>query len=153
MENLVHVDLYTDGACSQNGTWLGGYGAILICGGHEKEISGYRENTTNNQMELLAVIEGLKALKTKVDVTVYTDSAYVHNAFANGWIEMWYKSGWKTSQNKPVANQELWQELIDLCSKHNVSWEKVQGHADNVLNNRCDKLATEQIKLHAKDKE
>lgn len=151
METLPKVDLYTDGACSQNGTWIGGYGAVLIYGDIIKEISGFEENTTNNKMELKAVIEGLKALKKKVDVTIYTDSAYVYNAFQNNWIATWQKNGWKTSQNSPVSNKELWLELIQLCAKHQVSWQKVKGHADNVYNNQCDKLATTQIKLHTKE--
>lgn len=149
MENLTHVDLYTDGACSQNGSWIGGWGAVLICGDTTKKISGYREETTNNQMELLAVIEGLKALKRRVDVTIYTDSAYVHNAFANNWIDGWQNNGWINSQGKAVSNKKLWLELIELCSHHQVSWQKVKGHADNEFNNMCDKLATEQIKLHS----
>lgn len=149
MENLTHVDLYTDGACSQNGTWIGGWGAVLLCGEHQKQLSGFMKNTTNNQMELMAVIEGLKALKQKVDVTIYTDSAYVHNAFVNNWLSAWQNNGWKNSQNKPVANKELWLQLIELCSKHIVSWQKVKGHADNEYNNLCDKLATDEIKLNS----
>ena len=148
--NLKKVDLYTDGACSQNGTWIGGYGAVLLYGDIKKEISGYKDNTTNNQMELLAVIEGLKALKQKVDLTIYTDSAYVCNAFENNWIENWQNNGWKNSQNKPVQNKELWVELISLLNEHDVKWVKVKGHADNEYNNRCDFLATEQIKIRTK---
>lgn len=150
MENLPIVDLYTDGACSQNGTWIGGYGAILIYGENIKKISGFEENTTNNKMELKAVIEGLKALKRKVNVTIYTDSAYVFNAFQNKWIDSWQQNGWINSQNKPVSNKKLWLELIKLCGQHNVSWQKVKGHADNKYNNECDKLATDQIKAHTK---
>lgn len=150
MENLPKVDLYTDGACSQNGTWIGGYGAVLIYGDITKEISGYEENTTNNKMELKAVIEGLKALKKKADVTIFTDSAYIYNAFTKNWINNWQANGWINSQNEPVSNQELWKELIELCQKHNVAWQKVKGHADNKYNNLCDKLATTQIKLHTK---
>lgn len=148
MEILKNIDLYTDGACSQNGTWIGGWGAVLIYGDYQKQLSGYEIETTNNKMELKAVIEGLKALKQKVNVTIYTDSAYVHNAFVNNWIEMWQKSNWINSQNKQVANKELWMELIGLCEKHNVSWKKVKGHADNEFNNLCDKLATDEIKKH-----
>ncbi len=148
MEKLKHIDLYTDGACSQNGTWIGGWGAVLIYGEHEMQISGYKENTTNNQMELLAVIEGLKRLKEKVDVTIYTDSAYVCNAFTNNWLENWQNNGWKTATNKEVQNKQLWLELLDLCSKHNVSWQKVRGHSTNKYNNLCDKLATTEIKNH-----
>lgn len=149
----MHVDLYTDGACSQNGTWIGGWGVVLICNGIQKQKSGYKEQTTNNQMELLAVIQGLKALKKRVDVTIYTDSAYVHNAFVNGWITGWQKNGWVNSQGKAVSNKELWLELIALCSKHQVSWQKVKGHADNEFNNLCDKLATTAIKQCLSDKD
>lgn len=149
--NLKKVDLYTDGACSQNGTWIGGYGAVLLYGQYKKEISGFKDNTTNNQMEILAVIEGLKALKEKVDLTIYTDSAYVCNAFENNWVGSWQNNGWKNSQNKPVSNKELWLELISLLRNHNVKWVKVKGHADNEYNNRCDFLATEQIKIRTKE--
>ncbi len=152
MENLPIVELYTDGACSQNGTWVGGYGAILLYNGHKKEISGYQENTTNNQMELRAVIEGLKALKTKVRVTIYTDSAYVHNAFTQGWIASWQANSWRNSQKKEVSNKEMWLELINECNKHEVTWQKVKGHADNEYNNACDKLATNAIKKFEDEK-
>ena len=145
MEKLEHVDLYTDGACSQNGTWIGGYGAVLIFGEHTKKISGAEKDTTNNKMELKAVIEGLKCLKRRVDVTIYTDSAYVFNAFNENWIEKWQKENWKNSQKKDVLNKDLWLELIELTNKHKVSWQKVKGHADNKYNNLCDKLATTAI--------
>ena len=146
--SLKKVELYTDGACSQNGTWIGGYGAVLLYGEYKKEISGFKDNTTNNQMELLAVIEGLKALKEKVDLTIYTDSAYVCNAFQNNWIGSWLSNGWKNSQNKPVQNKDLWIELLNLLANHNVEWVKVKGHADNEYNNRCDTLATSEIAKH-----
>ena len=145
------VVLYTDGACSGN-PGLGGYGGILIYGEYEREYSAAVENTTNNRMEVTAVIEGLKRLKYPCKVEVYSDSAYTVNAFENGWIHSWKNSGWKKADNKPVLNSDLWQELYDLTKVHEVTFIKVAGHADNVLNNRCDKLATGAIaeyrKLH-----
>lgn len=147
---FLDVDLYTDGACSGN-PGAGGWGYVLICKAKEKykEMSGFKENTTNNQMELTAVIEGVKAIKKPCNLTIYTDSAYVHNAFTQGWIENWLKNGFKNSQKKEVANKALWLKLIDLLKTHNsVTWVKVKGHADNYYNNLCDKLATDEIKMH-----
>jgi ribonuclease HI len=135
------VVLYTDGACSGN-PGLGGYGGVLIYGEHKREYSAAVENTTNNRMEVLAVIEGLKRLKYPCKVSVYSDSAYTVNAFENGWIYAWKKSGWKKADHKPVLNADLWEELYALTQIHEVSFIKVKGHADNELNNRCDKLAT-----------
>lgn len=147
---MKKVDMYTDGACSGN-PGAGGWGVVLIYKGKEKELSGYNPNTTNNQMEMTAVIEGLKALKEKVDLTIYTDSAYVYNAFAQNWIENWNLNGWRNAKKKPVENKELWLEMISLLSVHNVSWVKVKGHADNKYNNRCDALATGEIAKNRTD--
>ncbi len=138
---MKNITLYTDGACSGN-PGAGGWGAILIYNGHQKEFSGGEKLTTNNRMELMAVISGLSALKEPCNVDVYSDSAYVINAFQNGWIQNWMNNGWRTANKKEVQNKELWLQLIALQEKHNVSWHKVKGHADNELNNRCDKLAT-----------
>ncbi len=139
------VDIYTDGACSGNpGT--GGYCAILIYNGVEKIISGREENTTNNRMELLAVIMGLKALKEKCIVNVYSDSQYVVDAFKQDWISNWNNKGWKTSNNKEVKNVDLWKMLVSLVGEHQVNFIKVKGHSDNEYNNRCDKIAVEQYK-------
>ncbi len=149
MKKLKHVDLYTDGACSGN-PGPGGWGVVLIYKGKEKELSGYQENTTNNRMEIFAVISGLRALKERVNVTVYTDSAYVYNAFSDDWITAWQLNGWKNSKKKPVENMDLWQELLDLVACHEVDFVKVKGHADNAYNNRCDKLATGQISKNKK---
>ena len=135
------VVLYTDGACSGN-PGLGGYGGILMYGEHRMEYSAAVENTTNNRMEVTAVIEGLKRLKYPCKVDVYSDSAYTVNAFENGWIYGWEKAGWKKADHKPVLNADLWQELYRLTKEHEVTFHKVPGHADNELNNRCDKLAT-----------
>ena len=136
--------LYTDGACSGN-PGPGGWGAILVYKGKEKVMSGGMKETTNNRMEILAVIEGLKCLKEPCKVEIYSDSAYVINTFLQGWLENWIKNDWKTSSNKQVQNVDLWKELIALLEKHEVHWNKVKGHADNELNNRCDALARGEI--------
>lgn len=137
---MKKVDLYTDGACSGN-PGAGGYGAILIYRGLEKEISGGEPSTTNNRMEIRAVIEGLACLKEPCEVTIYSDSAYTVNAFNEGWIYGWMKNGWKKADGKPVLNAELWQQLYAAASKHKTRFVKVKGHADNEYNNRCDALA------------
>ncbi len=141
---MPNVTIYTDGACSGN-PGKGGYCAILMANGKEKIISGGEKDTTNNKMELIATIEGLKALKQKCTVDIYTDSAYVCNAFILGWIPNWIKNNWKNSNKKEVANKQLWLELIALCGYHNVNWHKVKGHSDNINNNRCDEIARKEI--------
>ena len=138
------VIIYTDGACSGN-PGPGGWGAILMYKSAKKEISGGMKNTTNNIMEITAVIEALKCLKVESDVQVYSDSAYTVNAFKQGWIYKWMKNGWKTANKEPVKNKELWQELYDLTKKHKVEFIKVKGHADNEFNNRCDEMARNEI--------
>lgn len=138
------VIIYTDGACSGN-PGPGGWGAILMYKGAKKEISGGMKNTTNNIMEVTAVIEALKCLKVKSNVQVYSDSAYTVNAFKQGWIFNWMKNGWKTSNKEPVKNKELWEELYALTQKHCVEFIKVKGHADNEFNNRCDEMARNEI--------
>ena len=140
---MKEVILYTDGACSGN-PGVGGYGAILMYKGKERVISGAEGMTTNNRMELMAVIKGLEALKEPCKVDIYSDSAYVVNAFLQDWITNWKNNGFKTSKGK-VLNIELWQKLIELCACHNVSWHKVKGHADNEYNNRCDSIARKEI--------
>lgn len=139
MENKK-VTIYTDGACSGN-PGKGGWGSILIYGDVVKELSGGEDNTTNNRMELKAVIEALKALKSPCDVEIYSDSAYVVNAFTQKWIDNWIKNNWKTADKKSVKNVDLWQELLVLIKTHNVTFKKVKGHSDNELNERCDALA------------
>lgn len=139
------VDIYTDGACSGNpGT--GGYCAILIYNGHEKVVSGYELDTTNNRMEMLAVIKGLEALKEKCIVNVYSDSQYVVDAFNQGWIDSWQAKGWKTAGKKEVKNIDLWKLLLEKIDGNQVTFIKVKGHADNEYNNRCDKIAVEEYK-------
>ena len=144
MENLKKVTIYTDGACSGN-PGPGGWGAILMYKGAKKEISGAMKNTTNNIMEITAVLEALKCLKVESDVQVYSDSAYVVNAFKQGWIYNWIKKGWKTAGGESVKNKELWQELYALTKKHTVEFIKVKGHSDNEFNNRCDEMARNAI--------
>ena len=137
MEKVV---IYTDGACSGN-PGPGGWGSILMYKDNKKEISGGNKNTTNNIMELTAVIEGLKMLKYPCEVDLYSDSSHVVNGFEKGWIYNWIKNDWKTSDKKPVKNKELWQKLYDLTKIHKVNFIKVKGHSDNEYNNRCDELA------------
>jgi ribonuclease HI len=142
---MKKVTIYTDGACSGN-PGPGGWGAILMYNGTSKEISGANKNTTNNIMEITAVLEALKLLKEECEVKIYSDSAYVVNAFNQGWIYNWKKNNWKTASKDPVKNQELWEELYSLVQKHKVEFIKVKGHSDNEYNNRCDFLATSAIK-------
>ncbi len=141
---MKNIEIYTDGACSGN-PGPGGYGIVLKYNNIQKEYSGYAEQTTNNRMELTAVIEALKLLKEPCNVTLYSDSAYTLNAFLLGWIDSWILNNWKTASKKPVLNVDLWKELIELKNKHNITWVKVKGHADNELNNLCDKLARLEI--------
>lgn len=142
---MKKVVIYTDGACSGN-PGPGGWGAILMCDGVQKEISGVSKETTNNIMEITAVLEALKLLKQECEVEVYSDSAYVVNAFNQGWIYNWQKNNWKTASKDPVKNRELWEELYSFTRKHKVTFIKVKGHSDNEFNNRCDFLATSAIK-------
>jgi len=141
---MQKVIIYTDGACSGN-PGPGGWSAVLIYGEHKKEISGGSKETTNNIMELTAILEALKALKVECEVELYSDSAYSVNAFNQGWIYNWIKKGWKTADGKEVKNKEIWQEIYDLTKKHKVKFNKVKGHSDVELNNRCDELARAEI--------
>ncbi len=141
---LKEVEIYTDGACSGN-PGAGGWAAILSYNGVEKEISGGEKDTTNNRMELKAIIEGLKCLKERCKVKLYSDSQYAVSPFIDGRIYNWVTSGWRLADKKPVKNVELWQQLLTLTSTHQVEFIKVKGHADNVKNNRCDALARNEI--------
>lgn len=142
---MKKVTLYTDGACSGN-PGVGGWGAVLIYKGSEKRISGAEGETTNNRMELTAVIEGLKCLKEPCEVDVYSDSSYTVNAFLKGWLFGWARNNFKKSDNKPVLNDDLWRKLLALNNIHRLNFIWVKGHADNEYNNICDKLATDAIK-------
>lgn len=139
------VEIYTDGAC-QNNPGPGGYGAILIYNGTEKEISGYKPETTNNEMELTAAVEALKLLKKSCEVVLYSDSSYLINAFNQGWVDNWRSNGWVRDKNEEVKNLELWKELDVYSHTNRMTWMKVKGHSDNKYNNRCDKLAKDAIK-------
>ncbi|MEG1520785.1 MAG: ribonuclease HI [Clostridia bacterium] len=141
---MKHVDLYTDGACSGN-PGPGGYGCVLIYKENQKELSGGFYETTNNRMELFAIIQGLKSLKLPCEVTVYSDSALCINSMNNGWLENWQRNGWKTSTKDEVKNKDLWKALLIEMEKHKVNFVKVKGHSDNEFNNRCDTLATGEI--------
>ena len=139
------VTLYTDGACSGN-PGPGGWGAILEYKGTEKELSGGAANTTNNRMELTAVIEGLKALKEPCTVELYSDSKYVIDALQKGWAKSWRSNGWRKADKKPALNPDLWEQLLELTERHTMHYHWVKGHADNPNNNRCDQLAVAQSK-------
>lgn len=141
---MEEVVIYTDGACSGN-PGPGGWGSILMYKENKKEISGGCKDTTNNIMELTAVVEALKLLKYKCRVKIYSDSAYVVNAFNQKWIYGWMKKGWVNASKEPVKNKEIWQELYDLTKEHEVTFIKVKGHSDNEYNNRCDELARNAI--------
>ena len=132
--------IYTDGACSGN-PGPGGWAAIYVLGGDVKEISGGEYNTTNNRMELMAAIESLKALNQSCSIILYSDSQYLVDCFNKKWYVSWRKNGWRNSKKEPVANKDLWEELISLADKHNIQFSKVKGHAGVEYNERCDALA------------
>ncbi len=134
------VTIYTDGACSGN-PGPGGWGAILMYGPHKREISGGQANTTNNRMELTAVISALELLKEPCQVELWSDSKYVIDALEKGWAKGWRARGWVKSDKKPALNPDLWERLLDLCDTHTVRTHWVKGHAENEFNNRCDELA------------
>lgn len=138
---MTEVKIYTDGACSGN-PGRGGWCAIVQACGHEKIVYGGDPETTNNRMELLGVINGLKTLNRSCQVTVITDSKYVCDAFNKGWLINWQKNGWRKADKKPVLNMELWKELLNLTTYHKVSFEWVQGHAGHPQNERCDHAAS-----------
>ena len=144
---MKEVIIYTDGACSGN-PGPGGWGAILMYKDKKLELSGYEAHTTNNRMELLAPIQALSRLREPCAVKVYSDSAYLVNAFKQRWLDNWQKHNWLKSDKKPVENQDLWKRLLEYADIHSIQWIKVKGHADNVYNNRCDELATGEIRQH-----
>ena len=142
---MKHIQIYTDGACSGN-PGPGGYGAILVYNGVEKELSGGDKNTTNNRMELSAVIKALEALKEPCKVTLTTDSKYVSDGITKGWARSWRAKGWKKGDGKPALNPELWSRLLDLLDIHDVEFVWVKGHAGHPYNERCDALAVNYYK-------
>ena len=137
------IKIYTDGACrgNQNDNANGGYGAVILNGDNRIELSQGYADTTNNRMELRAVIAGLKAIEQPSKIEVISDSKYIVNPFNENWLEGWVKRGWKTAAKKPVKNQDLWKELIPLAEKHNVTWTWVKGHSGHAENERADELA------------
>lgn len=142
---MKEIKIYTDGACSKN-PGPGGWGAVLIYKSHRKEISGADAQTTNNRMELTAVIKALECLKEKCKIELFTDSKYVCDSIKKGWAESWRNNNWKKSDKKPAINADLWEVLLNLISKHDITFNWVKGHAGNIENERCDELATSEIK-------
>lgn len=145
--NMKNVEIFTDGACSGN-PGPGGWGAILRYKNTEKEISGGEPNTTNNRMEITAVIEALSLLKESCNVTLYSDSQYVCNALKKGWAKKWKSNGWKRNKTEPALNSDLWEHLLTLYDKHNINIVWIKGHAGHLENERCDKLAVAQSKKY-----
>lgn len=139
---MKHVDIYTDGACRGN-PGKGGFGAILVYEGHEKEISGGERETTNNRMELMAAITALEMLKEPCEVTLTSDSKYMIDSITKGWAASWKAKGWKKADKSPALNPDLWERLLTLLEIHKVSFVWVRGHNGHLYNERCDKLATE----------
>jgi len=142
MEQWPEVDIYTDGACRGN-PGPGGYGVVLKYKGHTRELSGGFRRTTNNRMELLAVIKGLEALNRPCRVNLYTDSRYIVDAMNGGWVQKWRRNNWRRADGKAAKNPDLWQRILELAAKHRIKWIWVKGHADNEYNNHCDRLAVQ----------
>ena len=142
---MKKIEIFTDGACSGN-PGPGGYGTIIKYNEHEKELSAGYKNTTNNRMELLAVIRGLEALKEPCIADIYSDSKYVVDAIKQGWAKRWQKNGWMRNKKEAALNSDLWQKLLDLLEKHTVTMHWVKGHAGHEENERCDKLAVKASK-------
>jgi len=140
MTDLKQVVIYTDGACSGN-PGPGGYGVVMLFGDHRKELSGGFRKTTNNRMELLGAIEGLRALKDRCAVKLHTDSQYVVNAIEKGWAAKWKANGWMRNKTDKAVNPDLWEQLLQLCKQHKVEFIWVRGHSGNIENERCDQLA------------
>ncbi|MCR3921610.1 MAG: ribonuclease HI [Firmicutes bacterium] len=141
---MKQVEIYTDGACSGN-PGPGGFGAVLLYGDKQREISGGEKMTTNQRMELQAAIAALEQLKEPCQVKLHSDSAYLINAFTQRWFDKWRLNGWRNSKKEPVVNRDQWEQLLDLSQKHTIEWVKVKGHADDERNNRCDQLAREAV--------
>jgi ribonuclease HI len=138
------VEVYTDGGCVPN-PGPGGWGAVLIFNGREKELYGFEADTTNNRMEMMAAIQALEALKFPCRVKLHSDSALLINAFNKKWIPSWQRKGWVNASKEPVKNRDLWERLVELSKNHDVEWVKVKGHSGLHYNERCDELATQAI--------
>jgi ribonuclease HI len=146
---MKHIDIFTDGACSGN-PGPGGWGSILRYNGVEKELSGSEKETTNNRMELTAVIKALKALKEPCEVTIHTDSKYVCDAIVKKWVYSWQKNGWRKADKKPALNVDLWEELLGLLALHKAEFVWLKGHAGHPENERCDKMAVNEYSKYLK---
>lgn len=145
---MKKVTIYTDGACSGN-PGPGGWGAVLIYGGHRLEMSGGERQTTNNRMELIAAIEAMSRLNQPCEVELWSDSRYLVDGLEKGWAKSWRSRGWKKKDGSPALNPELWERLLELCETHDVTLRWVKGHAENRENNRCDQLAVMESKKFA----
>lgn len=145
---MKKIEMFTDGACSGN-PGPGGWGTILRYNGTEKELSGGNSDTTNNRMEMMAVISGLKALKEPCEVDLFTDSKYVCDSVTKGWVYSWKKNNWRKADKKPALNVDLWEEMLQLLDKHNVTFHWLKGHNGHPENERCDKLAVMQAEKHS----
>lgn len=148
MTSIKHVTIYTDGACIGN-PGPGGYGVVLIYGGHRRQLSGGYRHTTNNRMELIAPIKALEALNQRCQVTLHSDSQYVVEGIEKGWAKRWRANGWMRNKREPAVNPDLWGRLLDLCDVHAVQFQWVRGHSGNPENERCDQLAVQAA--HQKD--
>ena len=146
---MTHVDIYTDGSCLGN-PGAGGWGAVLVCRGVEKEISGGEADTTNNRMELTAAIRALECLNRPCEVKLTTDSKYLCDGLSKGWARSWKENGWKKADKKPALNSELWDELLTLIEKHEMTYVWVKGHAGHPYNERCDTMAQTEAAKYAK---
>ncbi len=148
-DNRFKVNIYTDGSCKNN-PGPGGWGAVLMCGGKKRELSGGEPHTTNNRMELTAAIKALEALKQPCDVTLTTDSKYLCDGMGKGWAKSWKKRGWRKSDNSPALNPDLWERVLELCEIHSVKFEWVKGHAGHEYNERCDEMAQSEAEKYRK---
>lgn len=139
---MKELDIWTDGGCKPNPKGFGGWAVIFKFGEKIKEHSGSALDTTNNRMEMTAALEALKALKFPCKINLRSDSQYLINGFKKNWVKGWVKNGWKTAENKPVKNQDIWEQLVEAAKQHEITWTWVRGHSDEEYNNRCDELAT-----------
>lgn len=146
--NCNIINIYTDGSCDSNPGGNGGYAAIIFDGVNPIKISGYEPNTTNQRMEILAVIKALEYFREPKQIYIYSDSAYVCNCYKGKWYENWMSNGWINSKKEPVANKDLWERFVELVSFHDIEFCKVKGHSNNLLNNECDKMAKEIIQFN-----